>query len=79
MDEPLRQLILRVIHVCDRTCDLAASELRGPFALEPLRDAIDALLRSVDGVEQSDSSGPGFPVDELRAAAARLGGRRRTD
>jgi hypothetical protein len=53
-DEPLRHLILSVILLCERTRDLARSELRGPFALEPLRDAIDVLLRSMDGVAQSD-------------------------
>jgi hypothetical protein len=70
---PLKRLILGVIQLCDRTCDLAESEAFGPFAMEPLRDSIDALLRAVEDVEQSAPGSAGFPMeaDELRRRWAR--------
>ena len=58
IDEPVLRLIHEVIRVCERTSDVAQLERRGPFALEPLRDSIDALLQAIEEVERTEPDLP---------------------
>ena len=84
IDEPVLRLIHEVIRVCERTSDVAQLERRGPFALEPLRDSIDALLQAIEEVERTEPELPELgglggslsdalgELEELEAAANEL-------